>query len=96
VGPFPSTGYKEVINNIGFNYTEQGGFQATMGPSTRRVIDFSQIERSMGILPTGQSGNPFSPHYKDQALLYNKGAMRPMLLHKQSIEEQSKILVLKP
>ncbi|MCG5644288.1 penicillin acylase family protein [Flavobacteriaceae bacterium LSUCC0859] len=96
VGPFPSAGSKEVINNIGFNYTEQGGFQATMGPSTRRVIDFSQIERSMGILPTGQSGNPFSPHYKDQALLYNKGAMRPMLLHKQSIEEQSKILVLKP
>jgi penicillin amidase len=30
------------------------------------VIDFSDIENSWNVLPTGQSGNPLSPHYNDQ------------------------------
>jgi penicillin amidase len=35
------------------------------------VIDFSDIENSWNVLPTGQSGNPLSPHYNDQAEIYN-------------------------
>ncbi|MCW1953897.1 MAG: penicillin acylase family protein [Flavobacteriia bacterium] len=96
VGPLPIPGSKEVINNTGFNYTEQGGYQVSMGPSTRRVIDFSDIDQAQGILPTGQSGNPFSAHYEDQALLYSQGGFRSMLLNKVAIEKEATILVLKP
>jgi penicillin amidase len=96
VGPFAIAGSKEVINNTGFSYTEMGGFKADMGPSTRRVIDFSDIEHSIGILPTGQSGNPFSNHYEDQASMYRKGAFRTLLLNKNEIEKESTILFLKP
>lgn len=96
VGPFPISGGKEVINNTGFSYTEAGGFKANQGPSTRRVIDFSDIEHALGILPTGQSGNPFSAHYEDQAQLYRNGGFRTLLLNKEEIISQSSKLVLKP
>lgn len=96
VGPYPISGGKEVINNTGFSYTEEGGFKADKGPSTRRVIDFSDVENSLGILPTGQSGNPFSPHYEDQAKAYRNGAFRPMLLNRKAIEKQATLLVLSP
>jgi penicillin amidase len=50
----------------------------------RRVIDFSDIENSWTILPTGQSGNPFSTH-NDQAEIYNAGNFRKMMLNKKEI-----------
>jgi acyl-homoserine lactone acylase PvdQ len=33
------------------------------------------ILKIAGILPTGQSGNPLSPHYNDQAEIYNAGIL---------------------
>ena len=67
VGPFETVGGNEVINNQIFKLDSTGIYKITAGPSTRRVIDFSDIENSLAILPTGQSGNVFSDHYKDQA-----------------------------
>ncbi|MRX64849.1 penicillin acylase family protein [Maribacter luteus] len=97
VGPFPVEGTREVINNMAFNYDGDGMHHVTAGPSTRRVIDFSDIENSMSILPTGQSGNPFSEHYDDQAEMYVKGEFRKMLMNEKEIKETSKsLLTFKP
>jgi penicillin amidase len=85
VGPFPIKGAKEVIDNRGFDYTNSGFYAINAGPSTRRIIDYSDVENSISILPTGQSGNPFSPFYKDQAALYNKGDFRKMKMNKDEI-----------
>ncbi|HRZ75608.1 MAG TPA: penicillin acylase family protein, partial [Flavobacterium sp.] len=52
VGPFEINGSNEVINNLMFTFTEAGNHQVKAGPSTRRIIDFSDIENSMSILPT--------------------------------------------
>ncbi len=93
VGPFPVVGTREVINNMYFGYDESGLYNVNSGPSTRRVIDFSDIENSMSILPTGQSGNPFSPHYDDQAEMYINGEFRKMMLNKEEIIETSKSLL---
>lgn len=90
VGPYEIAGTQEVINNLGFNYNEAGTYEVYFGPSTRRVIDFSDIENSMSILPTGQSGNPFSEHYDDQAEMYIQGKFRKMLLNTEEIKKQSK------
>ncbi|TDQ31278.1 penicillin acylase family protein [Zeaxanthinibacter enoshimensis] len=86
VGPFPVPGSREVINNLAFPYEGDGQYQVTAGPSTRRVIDFSDIENSVSILPTGQSGNPLSPHYEDQAEMFANGEFRKMLLNRKEIE----------
>ncbi|KVV13130.1 penicillin acylase family protein [Flavobacterium sp. TAB 87] len=95
VGPFGTAGSNEVIDNQFFSFSEDGNYKVTGGPSTRRVVDFSDIENSWSILPTGQSGNPFSKHYKDQALLYNSGKYRKMKLNKNEIVKSSTKLVFK-
>ena len=96
VGTFEVPGSTEVINNLFFNFTERGEYQVKGGPSTRRVIDFSDIENSMSILPTGQSGNPFSKHYNDQAEMYNTGKFRKMKMNKAEIIKTSMKLVFLP
>jgi penicillin amidase len=87
VGPFPIPGSREVINNMAFPYNGESSFKVTAGPSTRRVIDFSDIENSTSILPTGQSGNPFSKHYEDQAKMFVNGEFRKMMINKEEIEK---------
>ncbi len=96
VGIFEVPGSTEVINNLFFSFSYSGEYQVKGGPSTRRVIDFSDIENSMSILPTGQSGNPFSKHYSDQAEMYNSGKFRKMKMNKEEIEKTSTKLVFVP
>jgi len=96
VGPFEISGSNEVINNQFFDFVDDGNYKVKGGPSSRRIIDFSDIENSQGILPTGQSGNPFSEHYADQAELYNAGKFRKMKLNKKEIMQSSTKLVFYP
>lgn len=95
VGPFETVGGNEVINNQIFNLNSTGYYKIHAGPSTRRVIDFSDVENSWAILPTGQSGNVFSPYYKDQAQKYLDGEFVKMKLNQQEIEAFENKLVLK-
>jgi penicillin amidase len=96
VGPFATSSTNEVIDNQLFTYTENGEYSVLGGPSTRRIIDFSDVENSWSILPTGQSGNPFSKHYKDQAALYTSGKFRKMKMNKQEIIRTSTKLLFTP
>ncbi|WP_456313639.1 penicillin acylase family protein [Pseudomonas shirazensis] len=96
VGPFADPGSNEVINNQFFGYNDEGKYYVKGGPSTRRVVDFADIENSWSILPTGQSGNPFSEHYDDQAEMFVAGKFRKMKLNKEEIIKTSTKLVFKP
>ena len=95
VGPFSMDGGNEVINNQLFTLNETGIYKVKAGPSTRRVIDFSNIENSVSILPTGQSGNIFSKHYKDQAQKYVNGEFVKTMLNKDEIERSKNVLIFK-
>ena len=95
VGPFSMDGGNEVINNQLFTLNETGIYKVKAGPSTRRVIDFSNIENSVSILPTGQSGNVFSKHYKDQAQKYVNGEFVKTMLNKDEIERSKNLLIFK-
>jgi penicillin amidase len=96
IGPFNVPGSVEVINNQFFDFSEDGFYKVKGGPSSRRIIDFSDIENSWGILPTGQSGNPFSQYYSGQSDLYNSGKFRKMKLNKKEIVQTSTVLVFYP
>ncbi len=96
VGPFPVNGASEVINNLAYKRDETGIYNVKSGPSTRRIIDFNDIENSISILPTGQSGNQFSKHYKDQAEMFNTGKFRKMKMNKEEIINTSTKVNFKP
>jgi len=95
VGPFKTRGGNEVINNQIFNLDSTGIYKITAGPSTRRIVDFSDVENGLGILPTGQSGNVFSNHYKDQAQKNVDGEFVKMKLNQKEIEASENVLIFK-
>ena len=96
VGPFTTDGGLEVINNQLFKLNESGVYEVHAGPSTRRIIDFNDIENAKGILPTGQSGNVFSKHYKDQTQKYLNGEFIKMMLNKEEIKASKDVLIMEP
>jgi len=96
VGPFTTNGSNEVLNNQIFSINKSGLYEIHAGPSTRRIIDFSDVENGVAILPTGQSGNVFSKHYKDQAQKYLDGEFVKMMLNKEEIQKSKDKLVLEP
>jgi penicillin G amidase len=62
-GPFPSGGDNFTVN-LGF-YRYSNPYQHIVGSSVRMIVEIGQSLRSKFILPSGQSGYPFSPHYHD-------------------------------
>ncbi|SNS75996.1 penicillin amidase [Ekhidna lutea] len=98
VGSFAVSGGNEVINNMGYTYSEDSEKQSILfGPSTRRIVDFADVRNnSWSILPTGQSGNYFSPHYADQAEMYVNGEFRKMMMDHDSIKLSKNKLILYP
>ena len=72
IGPLAAPGGRELPNNLGHNIGP-APWAVTMGPSTRRVIDFADASKALGINPVGQSGVLFDAHYKDQAATFIAG-----------------------
>ncbi len=95
VGIFEIAGSNEVINNTMFDYSDAKMHNIKAGPSTRRIVDFSDVENGMSILPTGNSGNPMSKFYNNQAEMYAKGEFRKMKMNKTEIVNTSTKLIFK-
>ena len=97
VGTYEMDASDAVLNKLAFQRNGTGVYNITSGPSSRRIINFTDVENSLSIIPAGQSGNPLSPHYKDQVEMYTQGKWRKMLMNAQEIEEKTiNRLTLKP
>ncbi|WP_165372159.1 penicillin acylase family protein [Emticicia agri] len=97
VGPFPVPGGRETINNLDFPIDSTGIYEVSYGPALRRIVDFASPKTGTSVLPTGQSGNIMSKHYKDQALLFAEGGSRAELMNKSAIEKvQTGKILFKP
>ena len=96
VGPFLSGGSDKTPNAGGYSFNKP--FKQTAGASMRRIVDFSNLNRTNMVLPTGQSGLYNSPHYRDQAKLYHFGRYRITTFDEKFIRESDnyKRLVLVP
>ncbi len=96
VGPLPSEAGVEAINNLMFK-RDGDELKIIMGPSTRRVIDFGDVENSWGINPTGQSGVVTDHHYQDQAVDYSKGNFRHHWISQEKVQDNlQSVLTLVP
>ena len=57
------------------------------GNSFVAVVEFGPRLRAKSILAGGQSANPASPHFNDQAEMYSKGQFKDVLFYKEDIEK---------
>ncbi len=80
----PLGGDEQTVNNAGFE--GDGPFDVYVVPSWRAVYDLSNLDDSMGILPTGQSGNPASSHWNDQTDAWAAGELRPLPFTRAAVE----------
>jgi len=70
-GPFPSPGDGATVNTGFFNHSHP--YEHVVGASLRMVLDLDRWDHSTFIVAGGQSGDPFSPHYDDQAEPWRRG-----------------------
>lgn len=73
-GPYPVHGHSMSVNKAEYSWSRP--FEVNLGPSIRRIVDFSNPGRSLTVIPTGQSGNPLSTYYGDQTEMWLEGRYR--------------------
>jgi penicillin amidase len=75
VGPFPNGGSANTVDVAGYGGAAPP-FVNNYGPSQRHVVDMADPDGSGGfVVPTGESGIPFSRHYRDQTPLWRAGRL---------------------
>ncbi|MDZ7680698.1 MAG: penicillin acylase family protein [Fodinibius sp.] len=87
-GPYPARGHDMSLNNG--EYSWNNPYDMVLGPSIRRIIDFSDLSRTLSILPTGQSGNPISRYYGDQTESWLNGQYK-FLYQDSTLFDETKI-----
>jgi penicillin amidase len=70
-GPYPVGGSFHTVAPYG--YTTGKSFESDFGASHRHIFDLSDWDKSLTVIPTGNSGNPSSKHYCDQSEWYAAG-----------------------
>jgi penicillin G amidase len=64
-GPFRTYGTDGSLKNMRWDAADGLGVSGSV-VSQRFIVDFSDFSNSVSIIPTGQSGHPFSAYYDDQ------------------------------
>ncbi|MHB8510744.1 MAG: penicillin acylase family protein [Actinomycetota bacterium] len=82
-GPFEVGGGDDTINR-GVFYPAEGFVDGAL-PSARLIMDLSNFDNSRSVITTGNSGNPASPHYRDQSTMWSKVEDHPMLFSRDAI-----------
>ena len=87
---------------VGFtsaNWGSLASFGMTAKQTTKRIygdrgnsfvaaVEFGPRVRAKSILAGGESGDPKSPHFADQAEMYSRGEFKDVLFYKEDIEKQ--------
>jgi len=82
-GPFPVPGHTGTVNKMEYPFDS---FGVTVGPSMRQITDLADPDRSLAVLPGGQSGSPASPHYDDQMQLWLRGEYHPFPMSRTAVD----------
>ncbi len=72
----PFGGDEQTVAQGGFDGMQ--GFRPAVIPSWRVVWDLADLDRSVGVVPAGVSGNPGSAHWNDQAPLFIAGRTKEL------------------
>ncbi|MHB1048490.1 MAG: penicillin acylase family protein [Bacteroidota bacterium] len=95
IGPAAMSGSGTTVNNG--EYRMGKPYAMWLGPSMRHIVDFSNVNGSLSVIPSGQSGQPLHPHYSDQFALWKNGEYHVVTMDVGEIARKSKnILYLTP
>ncbi|MBK6646811.1 MAG: penicillin acylase family protein [Anaerolineales bacterium] len=94
-GPFETGGGQSLVNATGWDIGN--GFYVDWLPSMRMIVDLGDLNNSLTVHTTGQSGHAYHPHYIDMAPLWSTVKYYPMWWEQESIINDAEgHLVLKP
>jgi len=98
IGPVRVSGSANTINATGWSFDGDYSIADKFGhPSMRMIIDLSNFDNSMSILPTGQSGHVMSKYYDDQVDNWINNNMLPQYFGREVIEaNQKSVMYLLP
>ncbi|MDF2643183.1 MAG: penicillin amidase family protein [Pseudomonas sp.] len=71
----------------GSGYAWGSNLDARSAPALRMIIDFSLVEPMLGLISTGQSGNPASPYFGNSAEPWLKAQYMSIPLQQQNYEK---------
>jgi acyl-homoserine-lactone acylase len=84
--PFASGNYGSLAS---FGAAPRNGskrWYGTSGNSFVAVVEFGPKVRAVAVSAGGESGNPASPHFNDQAARYAAGALRPVYFYPEELK----------
>jgi penicillin amidase len=94
-GPFPTSGGAAIVNATGWSV--QDGYETNWLPSMRMIVDLGNLNNSLTIHTTGQSGHAYHPHYADMSPMWANIEYYSMLWEEQDVTSQAEgHLVLTP
>ncbi len=79
----PTSGGDHTLMRAQISNTGKNPYTNVHAAGFRALIDFSDLESSLYIVSTGQSGHPLSRHYDDLSQLWRRGEYIPMVLDPQ-------------
>lgn len=94
-GPFPTSGGEAIVNATGWSVID--GYETSWLPSMRMIVDLGNLDNSLTVHTTGQSGHAYSDHYADMASLWAGIQYYPMWWEQESVMSDSEgHLILMP
>ena len=86
-GPFETGGGESIVNATGWTAGES--FEVDWLPSMRMIVDLSNLNASLSVHTTGQSGHAYNDHYIDMADLWRNIQYYPMWWEESSVVNDS-------
>jgi penicillin amidase len=84
-----------MVNSTGWKLTN--GYSVDWLPSMRMIVDLGNLNNSLTVHTTGESGHAYNPHYIDMADMWRNIQYYPMLWDEQAVTAAAKAhLVLQP
>ncbi|MBI5955703.1 MAG: penicillin acylase family protein [Chloroflexi bacterium] len=90
-GPYPQGGDSGTPNNAAFSTAD---FHQTWVSSYRQIIDLGDLNRSVWMHTSGQSGLPYNKHYGDMIPLWREVRAFPMWFARADVEKNREALLV--
>ncbi|HAV75884.1 MAG TPA: penicillin acylase family protein [Anaerolineae bacterium] len=94
-GPFPTGGGDSIVNATGWSIND--GYETNWLPSFRMIVDLGDLNNSLTVHTTGQSGHAYHRHYDDMSAMWANVEYYSMLWSEEAITTNAEgHLVLSP